>query len=554
MLALSWCGSLACNPKTGFESAANSIDPNEKSYIDGPGSQLVAGPYNTVGIDFDPDTGVHLLSRRRDDSGGSLTLFGQNAVVGCKIAPDVLTWFPSRPTQEPTRLLPYFAARNADGSGSLGFSSVDCQLQSYSLENVQPLSDPEVDRGFLVRQGGALELADPWAGTTQTIVGDLKRVIRVGTQILVWGDGQLIAFDSDLNELGRYGAHVVAVTDLEYGAAYAVEDDNGLHALIPNFDNLSYSFNSIDPAACALSTASAIVGWVMVHSPCSDPHLVGEGIDPTGVADVTRLPFSAQGDSRSALIARAINGDPNSTSDLTAFYLDNADATSGLGTLYVARPSDEPLELGQNASLSFAALLEAGSDFDGLAFVDVSQNIGTLLRFRWDGSTQTVAEGVDANATVPGILANFTGTAGDLYGLDAHGDTLLEESGVPPFNTTLRNNDSTWSLALEHFDGISGELQLKQSLDGDYQTTAERVPLNQYQFTNIVPLPGFAYLTDYDETTLVGTLTVQNLSLGSTMVVAKNVSDFIATDYPLPGILYSVPLGSNAGLWFARAK
>ncbi|HEX3775849.1 MAG TPA: hypothetical protein VHV51_15360 [Polyangiaceae bacterium] len=554
VLVLSWCCSLACDPKAGFESTANSIDPNEKSYVDGPGSLLVAGPYNTVGIDFDQDTGVHLLSRRRDDSGASLTLFGQNAENGCQIAPDVVTWFPSRPGTEPTRLLPYFSARNPDGSGSLGFSSVDCQLEPYTLDNVQPLTDPEIDHGFLVRQNGALVLADPWAGTTQAIVSALQRVIRVGTQFLVWGDGQLIAFDSGLNELGRYGTHVVAVTDLDYGAAFAVEDDNGLHELIPNFDTLSYAFNPIDPDACALSTPSAIISWVVVHSPCSDPHLVGEGIDPTGVANVTRLPFSAQGDSRSALIARSISGDLDSTSDLALFYLDSVDATSGLGTLHVAQPGGAPLELGQNASLSFASLLEAGSDFDGLGFVDVSQSVGRLLRFRWDGSSETVAEGVDSNATVPGILANFTGSVGDLYGLDAHGDTLLEESGVPPFNTTLRSNDASWSLAIAHFDGVSGDLQLKQSVDGADQTTAQRVPLNQYQFMNIVPLPGFAYLADYDESAFVGTLYVQNLSLGSTMVVAKNVSDFVATDYPLPGILYSVPIGSNAGLWFARAK
>jgi hypothetical protein len=67
-------------------------------------------------------------------------------------------------------------------------------------------------------------------------------------------------------------------------------------------------------------------------------------------------------------------------------------------------------------------------------------------------------------------------------------------------------------------------------------------------------LPGFAYIGDYDEKSLTGTLFVENLMLGSTLTVAKNVSDFIATNYPLPGILYAVPVGPNAGIWFARAK
>ena len=70
----------------------------------------------------------------------------------------------------------------------------------------------------------------------------------------------------------------------------------------------------------------------------------------------------------------------------------------------------------------------------------------------------------------------------------------------------------------------------------------------------LVPLPGFAYIGNYDAKALTGTLFVQNVDLDSTLTVAHGVSDFVATNYPLPGILYTVPTGTNAGIWFARAK
>src|SRR3954471_12239095 len=87
----------ACDPKAGFESAAGAIDPNVKSYIDGPGTRLAAGQFSTIGIDFDVDTQVHLLARRRDDLGTTMTLFGQDAQSGCTISPNVATWFAAKP-------------------------------------------------------------------------------------------------------------------------------------------------------------------------------------------------------------------------------------------------------------------------------------------------------------------------------------------------------------------------------------------------------------------------------------------------------------------------
>src|SRR5450432_284311 len=250
-LTLSLWWSIGCDPKAGFESAAGAIDPNEKSYVDGRGTRLTSGPFNTVGIDCDLDTQVHLLARRRDDLGTSMTLFGQDAQTGCTIAPNSATWFAYKPAAKPYRLLPFFESRDATGAGTLRFSSIDCKIEPYSLDHAFGPSDPELEQGFLVRQGGGLVLADPWSATTTPIVTDLQRLLPIGPRFLVWGDSQVIAFDRDLGELARFGNHVTAITDLDFGGAYAVLDDDGLHALIPDSNGQDFSFKTIDPEACA---------------------------------------------------------------------------------------------------------------------------------------------------------------------------------------------------------------------------------------------------------------------------------------------------------------
>jgi hypothetical protein len=142
-------------------------------------------------------------------------------------------------------------------------------------------------------------------------VSQLQRIAQLGDQILVWGDAQIIVFDGNLNELARFGNNVKAMIELDYSAAFAVEDDDGLHSLLLSSDTQTYAFNLVDGGACGLDSYGGSFGWVSVHSPCSDPHLVAEGIDAVDSTDIEILPFKVQGDSLSA----KIEGVPIPTTD-----------------------------------------------------------------------------------------------------------------------------------------------------------------------------------------------------------------------------------------------
>jgi hypothetical protein len=61
-------------------------------------------------------------------------------------------------------------------------------------------------------------------------------------------------------------------------------------------------------------------------------------------------------------------------------------------------------------------------------------------------------------------------------------------------------------------------------------------------------------MTAYDAEQLVGDLEYYNVKLGARGLVSHGVSEFIEVTWPHQGIVYTVPTGDGAGIWFARAK
>jgi hypothetical protein len=557
----------ACNPQSGFQSAADGIDPMAKSYVAGPGSRLATGPYDRVSIDLDLDDQVHVLARRRDDGDQSLTVFGLNMQTGCTIAPNARTWFPPKPTARPRRLLPYLDAVDDNGTSTLYFTNIDCQVEPYSLSNVRGLigqvySDEVVgfDAGFVVKVGGSLVLADPWSASTRVLANDFRRWRQVATAsgpYVLWGDSQIVVLDDDMNELGRFGNHVTALSQCTDYGTFWVEDDDGLHVLQPASVSATtaapFDFELVDPEACGLRSQFAGLGWALVHSPCNDPHLVAEQVSPAILRG--RRTLEAQADFGAAEVMGDLITSPDPTS-LAVSFLTDVDPTTGLGTLFVAQETGEAVQLGSNAPLYASLISDPASVWAGIAMVDMQAGLARMIHWNWDGSTEVMAENVEINAEVSGFLTNYNGHSGDLARLGNGANLTVVQQGIPDFDSSVYSSSYQWELHLEHYDGVSGDLMFaaEPALTGSFKVAASRVPLNQYQELVQLPLDGFAYLGGYDEKALSGSLFVQNVSLGSTMLVASHVSDFAATYYPFPGILYAVPSGDSAGIWFARGK
>jgi hypothetical protein len=61
-------------------------------------------------------------------------------------------------------------------------------------------------------------------------------------------------------------------------------------------------------------------------------------------------------------------------------------------------------------------------------------------------------------------------------------------------------------------------------------------------------------LSDYDDASDTATLQVRLLDTGDQFQVSNGVSELVEVGFPRPGVLYGVPAGSRAGLWFAGVR
>ncbi|HEV8550869.1 MAG TPA: hypothetical protein VGQ57_17605, partial [Polyangiaceae bacterium] len=123
-----------------------------------------------------------------------------------------------------------------------------------------------------------------------------------------------------------------------------------------------------------------------------------------------------------------------------------------------------------------------------------------------------------------------------------------EFKGKMAWFSDYEGNSGTLSLAAPnpHLPGTDD-----QRGGSPYSATpiARGVYVNRHGFLN--DLPGFVYLTRFDEATRTGELDYSNTELGFSSIVSDGVADY---EQPGSGLLYSVPFGEGAGIWLARAK
>ena len=105
------------------------------------------------------------------------------------------------------------------------------------------------------------------------------------------------------------------------------------------------------------------------------------------------------------------------------------------------------------------------------------------------------------------------------------------------------------ALVLVDYDGYEGELTLIR--DGEATSMSKNVRPDSYQFT--VQLPTVTILSDLDEETGTATLKLRELDTENESVVSEGVSEVLEVSWPKSGLLYSIPAGVRAGIWFTEA-
>jgi hypothetical protein len=406
--------------------------------------------------------------------------------------------------------------------------------------------------GFLALGGGGkLTFLDPWSSKT-TLVATGASVPQftddqsTGTaKIWTIEAGQLVARSYAFEELARYGKNVTEfahTTDSVTRVAFV--DDSELFVVT---DELKAP-ERVATDACQVSFPSGWGGFGLSFlSPCADRRLVLYGSrhrsDPgPGKSDETLV------------VGGPVVGNPAVSFDgdtALAFFVKNDEPGAKNGALYGGALGKAAEHIGDTPQLSRThapVVSHKGSAWNVL--VDVGNGVGRLVQWKPGATAKELARDVEE---VSGSLAivNFDGTVGDLARISADQPVTVLARKVPPGGFDTDTDIGT--AVVTDFDGTTGTLEIAPPDDDTrFEAVATGVRASGFQF--IQSLNGVGYLRDFDASRGVGTLGVRVVTTGDTFDADVRASEWREVGWPEPGLLYVVPDGNSAGIWFARLK
>ena len=529
-----------CSLEEGLKKTPTVLSPDTVATIEGPGKRLLAGNFRALAT-----RGGMLMVRKADGPSDALVVVDPQHESSCEL--DNAERF----VHATAGWMAYTDATS--NLGEIHFANDDCTPLPAVVADASLPYDVTGDGEAVMTIGTALVaihptteekrvLADPYGAIQQLAARDQRSYVWLVQQ----GD-QLIEFDSDWRELSRIGEKVGEMAYISTPPTLLFEDAGKLNRVSVDGDgNISLAVVSED--ACRPRAASS--QYFTYLTPCNDPKLhtlSGRGAD---------VDWGALGLQPEHVIA-----DTDGTSSLRLLFVRDIDANVGTGTLWsLDAPDGEPRKLAERADLGW---VQVGEDESVYALVDVENNLGTIVHVAKDGSTEELVSEVPRNGNNQFFYGRqfwfFAHPTSDgtsdlvricaLAGCDKSAPAVQSVArGVPDwgFASAL---DSEHVAVLHDVSKGLGTLSTDSG-----ELVAEGVP--QGGFSGLYPImkEGVAYLKGFDSERSAGTLEYWNLALDARGTVAANVSEFIRADWPYMGLVYLVPNGDNAGLWYARGK
>jgi hypothetical protein len=540
-------GSSACDIVQGFENAGDALFPPQKTYLEAPGFRLAQGNFHRLNVGIGDE--LYLLARdARPDAERNLYSMRYVDPKPCKLSGVGRYWSSGLPTDYPAQIV---YLENDERRGTLHFADARCNEHPFTLPDAE-LPFDESSSGLLILSGTSLMLVDPPTGMRKEIATGLQAMYLngPGAHYLIV-DGELRAYTPGTWEpIGSTGQTVIAVRGL--GGAFIFEDSTGVH-----------SVTAINPTGTPLLTVRDIdlegcrIGWISgsmmaYYSPCPEPG-----------TDLSTVPVSLYDASKDKTFHLDYVADPyyfmleldpeanvlEAKLDEDYWYYTLRTPQEAGGTLVVRSPDGDEFALGQGARLDRTNLDDDGEY--GLAILDASGETGRLVRWQPDGTVETIA--TDVLTSSGDLIVNWNGTVGDRARLDSDGKLEILLERVPRRDYDYQDQSRRWRALFDDSDGITGTLSIDSSGSRTYankKVIAKNVRHPRHQFLDVV-LPGIAYVSNYDLESDTGVLQYNNLELGFKGIVSEGVSDFIPSGN---GVLYSVPFGTAAGVWIARAQ
>lgn len=557
----------ACDLADNLEDLGGSLLNPDAELLEIPGRQLARGHYSQLELDGSLESGGWVVAKRHDLDEEAVSIISFTGDGQCEL-PGALQFrrISSRVDLSLPGLLAY-ERRDQDGTPIVDFAGFDCTNRLTPVRNgtlpnaLFPRSSP---RGLLLlTHDGRLLLVDAFDQKLRDIATEVAFGVIEGQPggpgtdrlWIVRGHGderELAVFDVEFEQVGTFPGidHVLLLNGWpEYDAV--VTDAEGLHFL--SLENQEKEL--IDADGCApVSLGGQLLAY---FAPCSE----------------RRLRLSVPG----ALVGReeerfTIELGPNAIapSDIIAvwqgensflFYLVNPDdpnATAGELRLAERLGADPEDRTDADRRLAFHSHLHGQ-----LIFLDWNGTSGTMARpkltIRTDDVTVRDFEGltVIAEKVVPavfypyGTLINYDGTVGDLVRIVRSGDEYEHTplvSGVPLQVPAVDPASGTFAIVGDYAHG-AGTAYL---VTGD---TAR--PVGDDVLPNTLAFLEQPYALTYlarDGSHQTAELRAWLIDTELDVRVSERVSEYRGLPWPSAGLLYAIPSGDRAGLWFARAR
>jgi hypothetical protein len=534
--ALALVSATGCDIVQGLAAAGDTIFPDDATYLNAPGSRLAAGNFSELdaaGVWLGPGTlGFKLLARTARPGDDSLSVIGFTDGSVCRV-PQVGAYRASTIAGPGEVMLSYL-----DGPGPRGtlrFVDSECAPLPPVVPNATLSSATLPDGRRIVLAGDDLVLVDTVAGVVEPFERDVERVAtRSGGPYLVHAAEQLSVYDDDWQLVSRYGEGVVSFGYLAASSRVVFEDARGIWLAA----GTGGPAVSIAPTACDLGFSSWQPLYVMFRLPCVDGNTVA-----FGVGAVPSLDLGPDIDPRHAEFWT--EGPPADQRVWVAHFRD-FDPGTATGTLLLRAEDGRDVILGERAAPEW--IRPSASGKNGFALLNVDGEVGDLASFDTTGGVWVFAERALRSNDGVGTIVNFDGEVGDLANFDSGVFTVLL-SRVPRDHYTYTNRDLTIGAVIDDFDGRTGTLSRLTTTFDARETVATRVLHPHHGFIDAL-FPGMAWIRA-DGSGDTGTLEYQNTSLVYTATVSDGVAAFLPTT---EGLIYAVPHGERAGVWFADAK
>lgn len=544
------------------------LDP-DAGLLDRPGRKLVSGRYSGLKIAGSAENGGYVLARRTDVDDERVAVVPFLEGDGCEYTPALdYDRFSSRINLEFPGTLSVQVGRDEDNSsfGSVRFIDYQCrevleQIDSTILPG--PLF-PGIDPiGMLARKtDGTLYLIDAERRKLIEIADSVDYGVVTGPFLFTLEAGEVVVRDESLDEIDRMGSgafSVIATGGERMPLVY--EDESGVHAW-----SKKAGTRTLAEDGCRLGYLG--VDTTAYFSPCDARRLTVTApsdsvfADGDGDAFVTlRGPTDTIMDSLSLPI-----GVTSGTSPLREFLVvTQPEVGVPTGTLRaLVLPDDAQPDL-EEVELSSVKLDEDVTYVrrDGLYYRSYADGRGTLLDIERDEDDRpTGVVEVAANvAWVPhanpysyrGILAEYDGREGQLLRVARSKKGKISRSvigeRVPVQNFVGDAETGLLAFVSEVDQAGVGILNIVDDL-GAFEA-ADGVLMNEVRLLDDPEGVVFLKPTKVNGTFELHTWLVKaDLDL----LVHRTVSEYIPIPWPSPGVLYAVPTGDDAGLWFAKAR